>query len=204
MTLSKTQRLLLEALSDCKLHTYRDIVMATGKYSNLPAELRERHPRSLGSKGLVRELVIDIGGVKVYAFQITTDGLRELGRPPNKPALIHFTLEQFKDDFKKRYERWREEYKQEEIEAECCGLRHNPYLLLRAMADGEEKTFADLARATGIFSGLPQYLRARHARHRSLASLGLIRETIIENEDGNGFTFAFTITKAGLALLNLR
>jgi hypothetical protein len=175
----------LKALEDGKLHTYRDIVKATGLYSNLPAELRQRHPRSLGSKGLIREVQVNVGGKTLTVFQATADALRRLG-VPNGPVPLQDALAEFEG----RYTNWRQQYEREESEAERLGLRHNAYLLLRALADGQEHTFADLARATGIFSGLPQDLRARHAD--SLGRKGLLREDRQAIDGKNVHTFQIT------------
>lgn len=200
-SLPRSQLAILHVLADGALHSYRDIVLGTGKYSNLPAELRERHPRSLGSKGMVREIQMDVGNDTVATFQITLIGLKAIGTVfRTKPQFLIQDLGLAKEVFLRRYHKWREQYKLEEQEAAKCDLRHNPYLLLKAMADGEEHTFASLARATGIFSGLPQDLRARHARHNSLSSLGLIRETVIEQDNGKA-VHAFQITKTGLKRL---
>jgi hypothetical protein len=54
--------------------------LATGVYSNLPADLRQRHEGSLGSKGLVREGSQDIDGKEVDTFQITAKGKEVLAR----------------------------------------------------------------------------------------------------------------------------
>jgi hypothetical protein len=54
--------------------TFRQLVKATGIYSGLPLNLRSRHHRSLGTKGLVREDILMIDGEKVFCFQITKEG----------------------------------------------------------------------------------------------------------------------------------
>lgn len=201
MLLPDSQRDILQVLADGRLHTYRDIVRGTGKYSNLPAELRQRHPRSLGGKGMVREFTIPTDTDRVAAFQITVAGLVMVhGCKAKEAARMLPAMDDALHDFRARWNAWRVLYCEETRQAKILGLRHNPYLLLRALADGREQTFADLARATGIFSGLPQDLRARHARHRSLASLGLIRETILDGDD-NDFQHAFQITENGQKLL---
>src|SRR4051812_44480279 len=76
--LSRTQYLLLRALSDGQDHTYKDIVMTTGIHSNLPADFRVKHPKSLGAKGLVTESTYDIDGKDVIMFKITTAGRKVL------------------------------------------------------------------------------------------------------------------------------
>lgn len=201
MLLPDSQRDILRVLADGRLHAYRDIVLGTGKYSNLPAELRQRHPRSLGSKGMVSEFTISTDTDRIAAFQITVAGLVAIhGCKAKEAARMLPAMDDALRDFRARWNSWRVLYREETRQAKILGLRHNPYLLLRALADGREQTFADLARATGIFSGLPQDLRARHARHRSLASLGLIRETILDGDD-NDFQHAFQITPEGQKLL---
>lgn len=193
MKLPKSQRKLLEALADGKWHSYREIVLATGKYSNLPGELSNRHERSLGAKGLVREQTVYVEKVgHMSAFRLTSAAVLDAG--------FKADLEEDTAEFLHRQQRWHKQYQHEEQEAKSIGLRHNSYLLLKALRDGEEHTFADLARATGIFSGLPQYLRKRHAKHKSLASMGLCHETVIETERKP--VYAFQITKKGLALLD--
>ena len=195
--LPKSQRRILELLSDGQLWSYRDIVLATGKYSNLPGELRSRHERSLGAKGLIRESFLTIERSKVAVFQIVPMGCRVIGVPVPKTLMTAKVVEA---NFKERYRQWCEQYEQEERIAKAIGLRHNPYLLLKSLGDGQEHTFADLAQATGIFSGLVQDLRLRHTRHGSLASMGLVKETVIEGD--RKATFAFQITNQGLALLD--
>jgi len=74
------QYLLLKALEDGELHTYRELVMKTGIYSNLPAELRDRHEGSLGHKGLVEEDRFDIDGKDIYTFKITAKGKKTLAK----------------------------------------------------------------------------------------------------------------------------
>lgn len=200
--LSGNQEAILLALSDGRLHTYRDIVLATGLYSNLPAELRYRHAGSLGDKGLVRESSFVVPAEakskreEVWTFQISSTGCGQLGKPV--PSFVsHVTAA--KNDFQERYLRFLQEHRQVRVKAKQLGLQGNAYLILRALADGSEKTFADIARATGVFSGLPQYLRKRHADHKSLASLGLVCESQSFEEDKAVFTFQ--ITKAGQKLL---
>lgn len=198
MTLPKSQIEILHALKDGKLYSYREIVLATGKYSNLSGELRERHPRSLGCKGMVREVWVKIGDDNIAAFMLTESGALEIGA---KPSVIQ-EIDEAREDFTKRYSHWREQYGREKAEAEKVGLRRNQYCFLKAMEDGSEKTMADLARDTGIFSNMPQDLRARYGNN-SLASLGLCKETIIEKDDGtSGFTHAFRITAKGSRTLD--
>ncbi len=105
------------------------------------------------------------------------------------PRIGPLPLDAAMEDFRQRYRAWREQYKIEEQEAQRCGLRHNPYLLLKAMAADPERghTFADLAKATGIFSGLPQDLHQQHPG--SLGSEGLLRE---DCQDIDGYTFQIT------------
>lgn len=199
-TLPKTQRQILESLADGKLHTYREIVMATGKYSNLPGELRNRHERSLGAKGFVREIQVDVGTDIVATFQINPFGCRELGIAVPK---IVATPKVALDDFLERWRQWREQYKREAEEAAKIELRHNPYLLLKALATYPNHAFTlgELAKTSGVFSGLVQDLRCRHGRHSSnLGHLGLAVEGLeITNEDKSVFTFQ--ITEKGLKLL---
>jgi hypothetical protein len=209
MKLPKSQRQILELMSDGRLWSYREITRSTGKYSNLAGELRGNHlaGRSLGAKGLVREgeLTMDQMGIrdglkhKVYTFQATPLAFGVLGIPV--PAIAKDPAAAV-EDFAQRYREWWKQWREEELLAQKVGLRHNPVVLLRAMATDpmREWTLAELAKATGLFSGLVQDLRARHARHRSLASMGLCRETFFEKDNGLA-KFAFTITRAGLALL---
>lgn len=200
-TLSHNQHSLLTALADCRWHSYCNLVMATGLYSNLPAELRQRHAKSLGDKGLVRELsyqppiVVKSKRSQVWVFQITRNGCAYLGGKPNYPFLNEETGKAAAD-FAERYLQYQTKQARLKRQAKEVGLRGNVLAVLEALADGSDKTFSAIARATGIFSGLPQYLRSRHDRHKSLASLGLAKETITINEDGRS-VFAFRITAAG-------
>jgi hypothetical protein len=135
----------------------------------------------------VREIETDVEGVKIAAFQIMRLGCGQLDG--HAPSLL-YDLDAAMEDFRQRYRAWREQYQVEEQEAQRCGLRHNPYLLLLALADGQEHTFADLARATGIFSGLPQDLHQRHPG--SLGSEGLLREDYQDIDGKKVYTFQIT------------
>lgn len=200
--LSIHQETILLSLRDGRLYTFQDIVRATGIYSGLVNDIRQRHEGSLGSMGLVRESAFyPTGTLKskrklMWTFQITERGCALLHI--EKPLYLVNSLIAL-DEFQDRYARAARERSNTLKKARSVGLQGKPYLLLHALADGEEKTFAELARSTGIFSGMPQYLRARHGRHRSLASLGLISESQVFEDDKAVFTFQ--ITKAGKELL---
>lgn len=201
------QRELLTVLSDGRIYCYRELAAATGQHSGLSHQLRERtYSNSLGSKGFVREdrlTYAEMGISKssdfVYTFQITTTGCAAIGV---KASALFSDPDAAVADFAARYRSWWASYQEDQSLAQRLGLRHNPFVLLRALADTREPmTYKQLTQATGIFSGLVQDLRHRHARHRSLAWLGLIEETVVDDEARGKYIHAFQITAKGLALL---
>jgi hypothetical protein len=82
--------------------------------------------------------------------------------------------------------------------AKLCGLSRTQFVLLRSLADGQLHIYEDIVEDTGIYSGLPSELRARH--EGSLGAKGLVEEDEIELDRGKRVA-TFKITARGKKLL---
>jgi hypothetical protein len=182
------QLAILKALADGDQHDYHEIVQATGIYSNLPGELRHRNQGSLTARGLVRELSTSRKGATFILAPRGRDLLNRLGvdcSPPRRP---------FAERQRLRLERM----------GRCLtavlghGLTYGLYVLLKALADGDEHDYREIAQASGVYSGLPTWLRYHH--DGSLGQRGLVREDIVLV--GHRKVWVFQLTAKGKALLD--
>lgn len=88
-------------------------------------------------------------------------------------------------------------------EAKRVGLTHNPYLILKSLADRDWHDTQEIVQMTGIYSNLPCVLRYKH--RGSLAALGYIEENLTEGNTDRGFAIpciVFRITEEGLKVLD--